>query len=349
MNRLVYLGLLLAVASLARRSPTARAPRKPLFVRSTPDGETPSEETFCTDYYKGVSGRLYGLCNSYCEAMDCDTHPRVVSAACFSVGHLLANVAGDVFHEDPEFINPNDTCKDSDHDGHPDFLDNCPFHPNPDQADRDGDGVGDVCDNCPDDYNPGQEDSNGNGIGDACEETCGCVDTWTNNIGNDPLVSPLVGYQCWVVGQPTPPYNFLEAHLVCYNGALEAGYEADTEVSDGKCIDYKPGHLDRSSDVPFPTADDTEACWDYLLEQGGNPDADTDVDFVPDSLDNCPNHPNFDQLDTDEDGHGDVCDNCPEVYNPGQEDSNGNGIGDACEVVECKCIGTWGNGFGNAA
>jgi thrombospondin type 3 repeat protein len=38
---------------------------------------------------------------------------------------------------------------DSDGDGIPDNVDNCPSIANPDQADRDGDGVGDACDNCP--------------------------------------------------------------------------------------------------------------------------------------------------------------------------------------------------------
>ncbi|GEM_PF-6840579 len=61
---------------------------------------------------------------------------------------------------------------DSDGDGIPDELDNCPHDPNPGQEDQDGDGVGDVCDNCPLIPNPGQEDiypPGGNGCGDACE------------------------------------------------------------------------------------------------------------------------------------------------------------------------------------
>ncbi len=33
----------------------------------TPDGVTPAEETICDSF----SGALFGLCNSYCEAMDC--------------------------------------------------------------------------------------------------------------------------------------------------------------------------------------------------------------------------------------------------------------------------------------
>lgn len=35
----------------------------------TPDGSTPSEEAVCD----GLSGSLFGLCNAYCEALDCDT------------------------------------------------------------------------------------------------------------------------------------------------------------------------------------------------------------------------------------------------------------------------------------
>jgi len=59
---------------------------------------------------------------------------------------------------------------DSDGDGWPDIVDNCPNVPNPRQEDRDDDGVGDACDNCPLTFNPDQTDSLGDGIGDACRE-----------------------------------------------------------------------------------------------------------------------------------------------------------------------------------
>ena len=39
-----------------------------VLAMGTPDGQTPSEETVCD----GLSGGAFGLCNAYCEAMDCD-------------------------------------------------------------------------------------------------------------------------------------------------------------------------------------------------------------------------------------------------------------------------------------
>jgi len=51
----------------------------------TPDGKTPSEETVCD----GEVGAAYGLCNAYCEAMDCDSYePKASEKACNKV---LAN------------------------------------------------------------------------------------------------------------------------------------------------------------------------------------------------------------------------------------------------------------------
>ncbi|HZP43179.1 MAG TPA: thrombospondin type 3 repeat-containing protein [Candidatus Binatia bacterium] len=73
---------------------------------------------------------------------------------------------------------------DTDGDGVPDEIDDCPNAANPDQADADHDGVGDACDapdgdgdgmpdaidNCPAAFNPDQADANHNGVGDACEQ-----------------------------------------------------------------------------------------------------------------------------------------------------------------------------------
>ena len=74
------------------------------------------------------------------------------------------------------------TVVDTDQDGVPDNVDNCPYAANPAQEDLDGDGDGDLCDddddgdgildvadNCPTVSNPGQEDGDFDGIGDVCD------------------------------------------------------------------------------------------------------------------------------------------------------------------------------------
>lgn len=51
-------------------------------MASTADGETPAEESVCDDY----QGALGGLCNAYCEALDCDSQdPRASDTACAKV------------------------------------------------------------------------------------------------------------------------------------------------------------------------------------------------------------------------------------------------------------------------
>jgi Thrombospondin type 3 repeat len=101
------------------------------------------------------------------------------------------------------------TIVDSDGDGIPDDVDNCPNKPNTqtlgtcsatsdkpgvnftsdadcanncssnglcikDLRDSDSDGKGDVCDNCPNNCNVNQLDADSDGIGDVCDTTSGC-------------------------------------------------------------------------------------------------------------------------------------------------------------------------------
>ncbi len=70
---------------------------------------------------------------------------------------------------------PIDASTDTDGDGVPNAIDNCPTIANADQHDEDGDGVGDVCDNCPSVANPSQANTTepgnvtGDKVGDACD------------------------------------------------------------------------------------------------------------------------------------------------------------------------------------
>lgn len=57
----------------------------------TPDGETPANESVCDL----ESGAAYGLCVSYCEAMDCDNEQASSSeTACLSVRDKFVQLVG---------------------------------------------------------------------------------------------------------------------------------------------------------------------------------------------------------------------------------------------------------------
>ena len=84
---------------------------------------------------------------------------------------------------------------------------------------------------------------------------------------------------------------------------------------------------------------------DFVLAGTSVENKDDDKDGIVNSIDNCPQTANANQLDTDQDGIGDVCDedddndgildvndNCPLTSNADQSDSDNDGIGDVCEV-----------------
>lgn len=57
----------------------------------TPDGQTPAEEIACN----GQTGAAYGLCTSFCEAMDCDsTAPAASATACNKVADNFLRLTG---------------------------------------------------------------------------------------------------------------------------------------------------------------------------------------------------------------------------------------------------------------
>lgn len=65
----------------------------------TPDGQTPAEEEVCNE----LSGAAFGLCNAYCEAMDCEllddgddsTWPSASEKACLKVKDNFIKITGD--------------------------------------------------------------------------------------------------------------------------------------------------------------------------------------------------------------------------------------------------------------
>jgi hypothetical protein len=104
----------------------------PAAWAQTPDEETPAVEDACD----GFSGKIYGLCNAYCEAMDCDAdEPQASDQACTRVfDKIVAANEG-----------PFPFCGDQDGDGVPNGVDNCPAVANPAQDDANNNGVGDLC------------------------------------------------------------------------------------------------------------------------------------------------------------------------------------------------------------
>lgn len=59
----------------------------------TPDGLPPSVETVCD----GLPGAAFGICNAYCEAMDCDSgQPRASAQACSQKLRQFQRLTGSV-------------------------------------------------------------------------------------------------------------------------------------------------------------------------------------------------------------------------------------------------------------
>lgn len=61
-------------------------------MAQTPDGVPPSEETVCDE----LEGAAFGLCNAYCEAMDCDSEePKASERACDRLFDRYMNKTGE--------------------------------------------------------------------------------------------------------------------------------------------------------------------------------------------------------------------------------------------------------------
>jgi hypothetical protein len=196
---------------------------------------------------------------------------------------------------------------DSDGDGVPDHIDNCPGIANANQADTnldgigdacdgddDGDGIDDVTDNCPFVVNTDQADNDLDGSGDACDgddDDDGVADggdncPWVSNFDQD-------------------------------NG--------DTD-SFGDACDNCPG-------VSNPTQIDSD-----LDGEGDVCDIDDDGDTVADGDDNCPLVYNPGQEDANTDGIGDACSCVGTTGNANCDPEDKVTIGDISVLIDAKFI-----------
>ncbi len=272
----------------------------------------------CTDF-PGGSRPILGGYTIYSQVAPCSTAPAsgLVSSGWSVAGQAAASAtsASVVVPFDPTgtnctylalgltsggfsgaYVSAHTTLgvKDTDGDGIPDSLDNCPFVPNPSQTDTDHDNVGDACDNCPTVANSDQRDTDGDRLGDACDNCVTVANPTQANADGD-----LFGDAC--DNCPTVPNNtqqdidhdtFGDACDNCPNVANINQADADGDHVGDVC--------DNCPAVPNPNQ------------------LDTDGDGLGDACDNCPLVANPTQADQDFDRVGDACDNCPTIPNADQ-------------------------------
>jgi thrombospondin type 3 repeat protein len=248
---------------------------------------------------------------------------------------------------------------DSDGDGVPDLLDNCPDLPNPDQTFK-------PCASCPPlpDFCASKIDCTN--FVDACHGLRDSLDA----AGGDLECDRSLG-KCLFAVSNIPG---------CAEGCSEAACNCEGDSCYPcpgvfeHCLTDAPEHPPHDYDCDG-LRDDQDSC-PTLADQS---DGDRDEDGVGDLCDNCPLTANHDQKDSVGDGIGDACrndldadgicdtvggshlncqlfgnhaDNCPDAYNPRQTDTDGDGIGETCDncplVPNTDQADTNGDGFGDA-
>ncbi len=164
--------------------------------------------------------------------------------------------------------------QDSDNDGVPDSLDDCPSMPDPAQADRDGDGIGDACD----------IDTDGDGFSDEDEGVARTRSDETN--------------------ASSVPESTIIHFGSCADGVDNDG-DGAIDAEDVGCDWDDDGVLDLIDNCPvYANADQGDRDGDGI----GDACEDADGDGRGDAVDNCVDIPNPSQADSDGDGLGNACD-----------------------------------------
>ena len=184
---------------------------------------------------------------------------------------------------------------DTDGDGVPDSIDNCPSNYNPDQLDTDGDGMGNVCDD--DDDNDGMSDQyeidHGLDPLNAADALLDSDDDGFSNIRE--------------MKADTDPRDATK--LPC--NICRADFDADGLVGDLdlEMLADEFGYTELNKSLIDTDHDEDADGKDLnrLTSDFGRTDCDQDSDVVPDTIDNCPCTSNIDQTDSDGDGIGDAC------------------------------------------
>lgn len=196
---------------------------------------------------------------------------------------------------------------DSDEDGHPDDIDNCPQTPN-DQSNLDGDVHGDACD----------DDIDGDGWSND-EEAAAGSDAW--NEASTPDDRDADGHnnsaEAAAGSDPDDPASTPDdPDADGYNNTQETAAGSDTHNATSTPVD--------------PDADGVHSDEDNCPRDANPDQADADGDRIGDT---CDTRPDDGPLgDHDGDGSENRADNCPGVHNPDQADMDGDRRGDVCDT-----------------
>ena len=240
----------------------------------------------------------------------------------FQIGHHRVEVMMEYPGLTPyidEFI--LEVLQDTDRDGIPDNVDNCPTVFNPDQLDSDGNGIGDACD-------PGQciEDLEAR-LAELEAEAKLAVDYLYARLGSLIVDLHSILAECpSITPEIENRINQLQATITNLDRAI-VGLASNIDSLRREIVAYIQGPVGLEDCLAFRETvdvrhDAVNAQIDKVLATIAYLEAEI---AVIQGLCVCP--------DQDGDGICDDVDNCPTIANPGQEDCNNNGVGDACDVI----------------